>query len=86
VEDFTDEYTGLFSVLTDHPDDFNRWVAHTFPVEIDISAYSPKVDKDIKYQTIGKFILAVLLPTAIAILFQISLIKKFNTLKTTWLS
>ncbi|XP_059472592.1 protein twisted gastrulation-like [Neocloeon triangulifer] len=52
VEDFNDDYTGLFTLYTDHPDEFNRWKTFTYPVEIDISTYNPKVEKDIKYQTI----------------------------------
>ncbi|CAB3382639.1 Hypothetical predicted protein [Cloeon dipterum] len=52
VQDFSDDYTGLFKLYTETPDELMRWVVFTYPVEIDTSSFVPKIEKDIKYQTI----------------------------------
>lgn len=46
VEDFLEPVPGLFNVLTEYPDDQNRWNSTTFPIDIDTSLYGPK--KEIK--------------------------------------
>lgn len=46
VEDFNEAVPGLFKVLTEYPDEHQRWNSTTFPVDIDISQYGPK--KEIK--------------------------------------
>lgn len=49
VEDYTDFIPGLFHALTAEPDKDLRWTTFTFPIDIDISQYSPKPEKEIKY-------------------------------------
>lgn len=42
VEDFTDPMPGLFQALTAEPDPHERWLTFTFPVDFDMSLFTPK--------------------------------------------
>jgi hypothetical protein len=51
VEDFPEPLVALFNVLTAEPDELKRWVSFTYPIDFDLTAFSPKLDKEIKYET-----------------------------------
>ncbi len=53
VEDLTEPTPDLFSALTDDRDTLQRWLTFTFPVDLDIALFKPKLDKEIKYKTIN---------------------------------
>lgn len=40
---------GLFQALTAEPDPHERWLTFTFPVDFDMSLFTPKHDKEMKY-------------------------------------
>ncbi|KAJ8929959.1 hypothetical protein NQ314_017324, partial [Rhamnusium bicolor] len=47
VEDFPDAVPELFDVLTEIPDEFNRWNVILFPEEIDISQYTTRKESTV---------------------------------------
>ncbi|XP_078043721.1 twisted gastrulation protein homolog 1-A isoform X2 [Augochlora pura] len=49
VEDFSEPMPGLFQALTAEPDAHERWLTFTFPVDFDMSLFTPKHDKEMKY-------------------------------------
>lgn len=49
VEELGDGVPGLFSALTLDPDPQERWLSITYPVDIDISAYSPAAENKLVY-------------------------------------
>lgn len=49
VEDFSEPMPGLFQALTAEPDPLERWLTFTFPVDFDMSLFTPKHEKEIKY-------------------------------------
>lgn len=49
VEDISDAIPALFNALTEEPDAELRWTTFTFPVDHDLSMYSAKPEKEIKY-------------------------------------
>lgn len=51
VEEFTEPIPGLFQALTDEPDPQERWLSFTYPVDIHISLFIPKIEKETKYHT-----------------------------------
>jgi len=53
VEDLTEPTPDLFAALTDDRDILQRWLTFTFPVDLDIALFKPKLDKEIKYKTIN---------------------------------
>jgi len=53
VEDLTEPTPDLFSALTDDRDTLQRWLTFTFPVDLDIALFKPKLDKEMKYKTIN---------------------------------
>ena len=53
VEDLTEPTPDLFIALTEDRDPLQRWLTFTFPVDLDIALFKPKLDKEIKYKTIN---------------------------------
>ncbi len=53
VEDLTEPTPDLFAALTEDRDVLQRWLTFTFPVDLDVAIYKPKLDKEIKYLTIN---------------------------------
>ncbi|NP_001295476.1 twisted gastrulation protein homolog 1-A-like isoform X1 [Athalia rosae] len=49
VEDFSEPVPGLFQALTSDPDPHERWLTFTFPVDFDVSLFSPKREKEVNY-------------------------------------
>ncbi|KAK9887898.1 hypothetical protein WA026_000201 [Henosepilachna vigintioctopunctata] len=49
VKDFIDPVPGLFQALTQEPDEQNRWISTTYPVDFDV--FSPKKEIKIHMQT-----------------------------------
>lgn len=49
VEDFSEPMPGLFQALTAEPDPHERWLTFTFPVDFDMSLFTPKHEKEMKY-------------------------------------
>ncbi|XP_014203681.1 twisted gastrulation protein homolog 1-A [Copidosoma floridanum] len=50
VEEFGEPIPGLFQALTAEPDPHERWHTFTYPVDFNITLFSPKPDKEIKYR------------------------------------
>lgn len=59
VEDFQDPIPDLFQALTAEPDTLDRWHSFTFPVDIDISLYRPKFEKEVKILTRKYFLILI---------------------------
>lgn len=59
VEEFAEPEVGLFSILTESPDENQRWVSYTFPVDHHITSFQHK-NKQYKIQ-IGENRLEVVL-------------------------
>lgn len=55
MEEFTEPIPGLFQALNDEPDPQERWLTFTYPVDINVSLFVPKVEKETKYNS-RKFI------------------------------
>lgn len=53
VEDLLEPTPDLFAALTEDQDSLKRWLTFTFPVDLDIALFKPKLDKEIKYKTIN---------------------------------
>ncbi|KAF4519133.1 hypothetical protein B566_EDAN007406 [Ephemera danica] len=51
VEDLIEPVEALYNILTAQPDEMQRWVSFTYPIDFDLTAFSPKLDKEIKYET-----------------------------------
>lgn len=49
VEDFEDDVPAVFQALTAEPDNNELWTTITFPVDHDLTVFSPKLEKEIKY-------------------------------------
>lgn len=49
VEDISDAIPALFQALTVEPDPQLRWTTFTFPVDHDLTLYSPKPEMEMKY-------------------------------------
>ncbi|XP_043287026.1 twisted gastrulation protein homolog 1-A-like isoform X1 [Venturia canescens] len=50
VEDFGESMPVLFRALTTEPDEHERWITFTYPVDFDISQFQPKHEKEIEYR------------------------------------
>lgn len=48
IEDL-ESIPGLFTALTDDPDEEEKWSTFTFPVDFDAALYGSKMDKDYKF-------------------------------------
>lgn len=57
VEDIPDAIPALFQALTVEPDPQLRWTTFTFPVDHDLTLYSPKPEMEMKYTILRKFLL-----------------------------
>ncbi|XP_044758840.1 twisted gastrulation protein homolog 1-A-like isoform X2 [Coccinella septempunctata] len=42
VEDFLEPVPGLFQALTEKADDQNRWISVTYPIDFEVTEYTPK--------------------------------------------
>lgn len=51
VEDFQDPVPDLFQALMAEPDTSERWISYTYPIEIDVSMYRPKLENQVKVIT-----------------------------------
>lgn len=51
VEDFNEPVPGLFQALTAEPDPHERWLTFSYPVDFNITFFSPKPEKEIKYRS-----------------------------------
>lgn len=49
VAEFKDGVPGLFQALTSEPDQQERWLSFTFPVDFDISLFGAAREKEVKY-------------------------------------
>ncbi|XP_050352870.1 protein twisted gastrulation-like [Nymphalis io] len=49
VEEMPDSVPGLFAALTSAPDQDQRWLSITYPVDIDVSAYRPTPERQLVY-------------------------------------
>lgn len=47
VEEFSDPIPSLFESLTMDPDPEGRWTSYTYPQELDVSLFAPKLDNEI---------------------------------------
>ncbi|XP_001600362.1 twisted gastrulation protein homolog 1-A [Nasonia vitripennis] len=50
VEDFNEPVPGLFQALTAEPDPHERWLTFSYPVDFNVTFFSPKPEKEIKYR------------------------------------
>ncbi|XP_067004001.1 twisted gastrulation protein homolog 1-A [Anabrus simplex] len=49
VEDFPEPIPRLFNALTEEPDPLERWVSHTYPIDLDATPFHVKLNKELKY-------------------------------------
>ncbi|KAJ8682118.1 hypothetical protein QAD02_017910 [Eretmocerus hayati] len=54
VEEFNEPVPGLFQALTAEPDPHERWISYTYPIDIDPGLFSPKQEKETKYQMLSE--------------------------------
>ncbi|GAB1862795.1 Protein twisted gastrulation [Camponotus japonicus] len=50
VEEFSDPVPALFQALTAEADPHERWLTFTYPVDFDMSLFSPKYENEMKYR------------------------------------
>lgn len=55
VHDYNMPVPGLFQALTTDPDSLHRWTTFTFPVDLDVSLFQAKQEKEPKYHMRKKF-------------------------------
>ena len=49
VEDFSEPVPGLFQALTTEPDEHERWITITYPVDFDVTQFQVKPEKEINF-------------------------------------